>query len=131
MKVDIAYGGTWGDAKHSWEERNAAAAKSTVTVVQLPEPLTSKQNEEVPTAHKPQLDSFSAFELPFDHDSDEDPDLSDALKHVQLADLIAQPLRSGMMRCPFHEDGTPSLRIYPDHYPTASAAVRTATRSIG
>src|SRR6516225_2164606 len=47
MKVDIAYGGTWGDAKHSWEERNAAAAKSTVTVVQLPEPLTSKQNEEV------------------------------------------------------------------------------------
>ena len=116
MKVDIAYGGTWGDAKHSWEERNAAAAKSTVTVVQLPEPLTSKQNEEVPTAHKPQLDSFSAFELPFDHDSDEDPDLSDALKRVQPADLIAQPLRSGMMCCPFHEDRTPSLRIYPDHY---------------
>jgi len=70
----------------------------------------------VPTAHKPQLDSFSAFELPFDHDSDEDPDLSDALKRVQPADLIAQPLRSGMMCCPFHEDRTPSLRIYPDHY---------------
>ena len=117
MKVDIAYGGTWGDAKHSWEERNAAAAaKSTVTVVQPPEPLTSKQNEEVPTANKPQLGSFSACELPFDDDSDKDPDLSDALKHVRLADLIAQPLRSGMMCCPFHEDRTPSLRIYPDHY---------------
>ena len=117
MKVDLAFGRTWGDAKHSWDDRCGAPEKPTVTVVQLPEPPTPEQVKGISTAESLQLDPFSApFELPFFDDGDGHPDLSDALKHVQLADLIAQPLRSGMMRCPFHEDGTPSLRIYPDHY---------------
>jgi len=30
MKVDVAYGRTWGDAKHTWEERDAAPEKPAV-----------------------------------------------------------------------------------------------------
>jgi CHC2 zinc finger/Toprim domain len=51
-----------------------------------------------------------------DDSDDEDPDLSDALDNVPLADLVTEPLTSGQMCCPFHEDRTPSLRIYDDHY---------------
>jgi len=35
---------------------------------------------------------------------------------VPLTDLIAEPLVDGNMLCPFHDDHTPSLHIYPDHY---------------
>lgn len=51
-----------------------------------------------------------------DDDDDEDPDLSDALDTVPLADLVTEPLTSGQMCCPFHEDHRPSLRIYPNGY---------------
>src|SRR6516225_8946968 len=43
MKVDLAFGRTWGDAKHSWDDRCGAPEKPTVTVVQLPEPPTPEQ----------------------------------------------------------------------------------------
>ena len=33
-----------------------------------------------------------------------------------LADLIGEPLVNGKICCPFHDDTTPSLHIYPDHY---------------
>jgi DNA polymerase len=36
--------------------------------------------------------------------------------NVSLVDLIGQPLVDGKVRCPFHEDGTPSCHIYPDHF---------------
>jgi hypothetical protein len=35
---------------------------------------------------------------------------------IPLADLISEPLTSGKMLCPFHDDHTPSLNVYPDHY---------------
>jgi DNA polymerase family A/CHC2 zinc finger/Toprim domain len=57
---------------------------------------------------------IEAHEL--DDDDDDDPDLSDALDNVPLADLVTEPLTSGQMCCPFHEDRTPSLRIYDDGY---------------
>src|SRR5262249_62007475 len=50
------------------------------------------------------------------NDDDDDPDLSDALDNVPLADLVSEPLTSGQMCCPFHEDRTPSLRIYDNQY---------------
>jgi putative DNA primase/helicase len=34
MKVDVAYGRTWGDAKYAWAERDTPAKKSTVTTTQ-------------------------------------------------------------------------------------------------
>src|SRR6516225_9705866 len=49
-------------------------------------------------------------------DGDEDPELTEALATVPLADLVTEPLTSGMLCCPFHDDSTPSCRIYPDGY---------------
>jgi CHC2 zinc finger/Toprim domain len=51
-----------------------------------------------------------------DEDDDEDPDLTDAIETVPLADLITEPLTNGQMCCPFHDDRIPSLRIYQDQY---------------
>jgi hypothetical protein len=56
------------------------------------------------------------IEAPELDDDDEDPDLSDALDNVPLADLVTERLTNGQMCCPFHEDRAPSLRIYDDHY---------------
>ena len=33
-----------------------------------------------------------------------------------MPDLIGEPLIDGKVRCPFHDDGTPSCQIYNDHY---------------
>src|SRR5262249_2006069 len=49
-------------------------------------------------------------------DDDEDPDITDAIETFPLADLVTEPLTGNLMCCPFHEDRTPSLRIYPDHF---------------
>jgi hypothetical protein len=35
---------------------------------------------------------------------------------VTLADLITEPPVGGKIRCPFHDDHTPSLQVYADHY---------------
>lgn len=43
-------------------------------------------------------------------------DFADLKARVPLAELIDLPLRDGKARCPFHEDGTASLHIYPDNY---------------
>jgi Toprim domain/CHC2 zinc finger len=46
-----------------------------------------------------------------DHDED-GPSWTD----IPLADLVSEPLTNGNVLCPFHDDHTPSLHIYPDHY---------------
>jgi hypothetical protein len=35
---------------------------------------------------------------------------------VPLNHLIGEPIEGGKVLCPFHNDRTPSLQIYPDHY---------------
>jgi hypothetical protein len=37
-------------------------------------------------------------------------------KHISLADLVGEPLVNGKICCPFHDDSTPSLHIYHDHF---------------
>jgi DNA polymerase len=36
--------------------------------------------------------------------------------NIPLADIIGEPLVDGMVSCPFHDDQTPSCRIYEDHF---------------
>jgi DNA polymerase len=45
-------------------------------------------------------------------ENDEDDDVA----NIPLADLIGEPLIDGKIICPFHDDSTPSLQIYDDHY---------------
>jgi Toprim domain/CHC2 zinc finger len=47
-----------------------------------------------------------------DAETDDDDDDVD----VSLADLVGDPLIDGKIRCPFHDDHTPSLVIYSDHF---------------
>jgi DNA polymerase len=35
---------------------------------------------------------------------------------VALSDLISEPIVDGKVCCPFHDDTTPSLHVYPDHF---------------
>ena len=57
-----------------------------------------------------------------DRDSDrrrppEEPEtLEQRLARIPLADLIGEQPVNGKIACPFHEDDTPSLHIYRDHY---------------
>ena len=46
----------------------------------------------------------------------DDANDDDAEGEIPLADLIGEPLVDGKIICPFHEDHTPSLVIYDDHY---------------
>src|SRR5262245_10355558 len=39
-----------------------------------------------------------------------------AIARPRLADIIGEPLVNGKIRCPFHDDHTPSLHVYEDHY---------------
>jgi DNA polymerase len=44
-------------------------------------------------------------------ENDEDDEVT-----VPLNDLIGEPIEGGKVLCPFHNDRTPSLQIYADHY---------------
>jgi hypothetical protein len=46
-----------------------------------------------------------------DEEDDEDP-----TAEIPLGDLIGEPLVGGKICCPFHDDHTPSLVVYDDHY---------------
>ena len=46
----------------------------------------------------------------------EDDDSDGADTTVLLADVIGEPLVNGRICCPFHDDHTPSLVVYPDHF---------------
>jgi DNA polymerase len=43
-------------------------------------------------------------------------DEEEAKTKASLTDLISEPIIGGKTRCPFHDDTTPSLQIYSDHY---------------
>jgi Toprim domain/CHC2 zinc finger len=43
-------------------------------------------------------------------------DGDDEAGEIRLADLIGEPLIDGKITCPFHDDHTPSLVIYDDHF---------------
>src|SRR5262249_60390991 len=97
MRVNLKFGRTWGDAKHSWAEleRLPAAIQSASAPSLLP--TVSKINGVA--AH------IAAAE--------ESITLS---KTPPLADLIGEQLINGKVWCPFHDDSTPSLQFYDDHY---------------
>jgi DNA polymerase len=41
---------------------------------------------------------------------------TEAETDVALSDLISEPIVDGKVCCPFHDDTTPSLHVYPDHF---------------
>jgi DNA polymerase I-like protein with 3'-5' exonuclease and polymerase domains len=94
MRVDLKFGRTWGDAKHSWAEleRLPAAIQSASAPSLLP--TVSKINSVV--AH------IAAAE--------------ESITLSKTPPLAGEPLINGKVCCPFHDDSTPSLQFYDDHY---------------
>jgi DNA polymerase len=71
------------------------------------------------TKTKPDAAKTPAATPPPIDDADDigaDLDLTRVLATVPLADLVTEPLTNGALCCPFHEDRTPSCRVYDDHY---------------
>jgi hypothetical protein len=100
MRVDLKFGRNWGDAKHEWKEidwTSPAAARPAAE----PEPTTRKMNR----AKVHPVEARAEIELP----AAEKP-------FPPLAAIIGQPLKQGKIACPFHDDRTPSLHIYADHF---------------
>jgi hypothetical protein len=45
-----------------------------------------------------------------------EPDESDEPVRASMQDLVTEPIENGKIKCPFHDDGRPSLHLYDDHY---------------
>jgi hypothetical protein len=102
MRVDLKFGRNWGDARHTWEELHHTASTpatsprsgingGAATPILTPDPVILKEHKQAGT-------------------------IEEGVKHVPLADLIGEPLINGKVCCPFHDDSTPSLHIYHDHF---------------
>jgi DNA polymerase I-like protein with 3'-5' exonuclease and polymerase domains len=105
MRVDLKYGRNWGDAKHSWQELHRTAAIPPSAAPSSPSRSNGGAAAVMPTA---------ALIIPIE------PKESTAVEkksdHVPLADLVGEPLVDDKICCPFHDDSTPSLHIYDDHF---------------
>jgi hypothetical protein len=107
IRVDLKYGRNWGGAKHTWNElhQTQALASKPVVAVTLP----PKVNGHVaPTIVPP---------APLIIPQVEEPEtLEQRLARIPLTELIGEQPANGKIACPFHEDDTPSLHVYRDHY---------------
>jgi len=142
MKVDVKYGRTWGDAKHTWAEL-----------------YTETSSHVEPTGEIPGTPERTAPETPkFSNDSDDTPDSvpTEDIVMVTLNEISSTPkteqppwerasafsfepapksepvhsddgfagfttdregAQCGKILCPFHEEKTPSCQLYADgHY---------------
>ena len=86
MRVDLKFGKSWGDAVHTWGELNGTA-------------------EPAPAARVAPINGTKAMPA------------GAGTNDLFLADLVDEPVpRNGLIRCRFHDDSTPSLKIYDDHF---------------
>jgi DNA polymerase I-like protein with 3'-5' exonuclease and polymerase domains len=109
IRVDLKYGRNWGDAKHTWAE------------LQQDKPALKKLAKQTAAPHQvnghavvsPTATSTLIVSAP----KQEEPEtLEQRLARIPLADLIGEQPVNGKIACPFHEDDTPSLHVYQDHY---------------
>jgi DNA polymerase I-like protein with 3'-5' exonuclease and polymerase domains len=106
IRLDLKYGRNWGDAKHTWAElqQNKSAVKQSLKQIVVPSEVNG---------HAAPPATASTFSIP----KQEEPEtLEQRLARIPLADLIGEQPINGKISCPFHEDDTPSLHIYRDHY---------------
>jgi DNA polymerase len=92
-------------------------AKSSSPRAPTPAALPQPQASVSEVAEIPAEANERTSKLPIGSDSDHNPENDEEEEtEVSLPDLIGEPLIDGKILCPFHDDHTPSLRIYPDHY---------------
>jgi DNA polymerase I-like protein with 3'-5' exonuclease and polymerase domains len=103
MRVDLKFGRNWGDAKHTWAELH---------------PSTSSAPAQGINGHaSPLTPAATTIAIPTAAIVPEKPEtLEQRLARIPLVDLIGEQPVNGKIACPFHQDDTPSLHIYHDHY---------------
>jgi DNA polymerase I-like protein with 3'-5' exonuclease and polymerase domains len=106
MRVDLKFGRSWSDAKHTWEELTGAALTPKRESVAAPEPQRTPPGINGAKVHL--AVAQAPIELP------QDP--AEGTTMPSLADLIDEPLVNDKVCCPFHDDSTPSCHIYSDHF---------------
>lgn len=105
MQVDLKFGRSWGDAKHSWAKLHPGEKSRAAPIAVLPPKLNGHPAPIPIAAAAPVIPQGAEFET-----------LEQRLARIPLADLIREQPVNGKVSCPFHEDGTPSLHVYRDHY---------------
>jgi hypothetical protein len=116
MRTDVKYGRSWGDATHAWEELHGETPTIAIAAPELEEipteiptvpPQPTAPTTEIPaTTPSPPLRYNGNHRDGFDSD----------IRFVSLRDIVGEPVLDGKIRCPFHDDNTPSCHIYHDHY---------------
>lgn len=130
IRVDLKFGRNWADAQHDWDvcidgtaPPKPAAPKPTkpVLVAVVPKPalvavvpkpvITILPKPAIAIPPMPPIAAPAPAPLPPVVNSHEE-------MQIDLADLISDELvpDSRKIRCRFHDEVTPSLHIYPDHY---------------
>jgi DNA polymerase I-like protein with 3'-5' exonuclease and polymerase domains len=103
MRVDLKFGRSWGDAKHTWEELHGGAPTTTAAAAAAPKTMNGTTVNGTTVHATP---AAAPIEVPA---------AAEEGLVVPLAAVIGQPLtRAKMLACPFHADTTPSMRIYDD-----------------
>jgi DNA polymerase I-like protein with 3'-5' exonuclease and polymerase domains len=93
-RVDLKFGHSWGDASHSWEELHGDRPHRNGARI--------------------------AIAIPAEPEIIIPPPIEEGV--IDLAELIGDvPRRTRKIVCPFHDDASPSLHVYPTHYHCYSA----------
>jgi DNA polymerase I-like protein with 3'-5' exonuclease and polymerase domains len=121
IRVDLKYGRNWGDAKHTWEELQQgkpARKKLSESTAERKNQNEKAIPQSVPPAHVNghTVAAPTASSKLIVPDQQEPETLDQRLAPIPLADLIGEQPINGKIACPFHEDDTPSLHVYRDHY---------------
>src|SRR5262249_49165997 len=99
-------------AAKAWTRQRYAKSK-TAPATAKPAPVTMNgANLDIIAAPSQQIEVPPEPVTAVVEDDEDGPSWID----IPLADLIAEPLVDGNVLCPFHDDHTPSLHVYSDHY---------------
>jgi DNA polymerase I-like protein with 3'-5' exonuclease and polymerase domains len=129
IRVDLAFGRNWADAAHTWEElhqrprsKRTAATKKTKRDIPPPQPepiaavaATAAVAVETPVSKSPPppwIDDGSPPLSGNGHSGNVPGDDDHAGNGSD--DFPESQITGGKILCPFHDDHTPSLQIYPN-----------------
>src|SRR6516165_5443520 len=145
MKVDVKYGRTWGDAKHTWTELHTETSPRVEPVKEISgalertapkAPKFSKDSDDepdsvpaedivmvmlneissTPKTEQPPWEGASGFSATA-HTSESKPDSAHSGDGFAGFTADREGVESGKILCPFHEEKTPSCHLYADgHY---------------
>jgi DNA polymerase len=107
----------WTGKRYAKSKPQPEAESESVKLLQDP-PATETQRRDALSFVEAQNSAASIAPSKSHPDAENtlDAEVDDNIAEIPLVDLIGEPLVNGKILCPFHEDHTPSLQIYADHF---------------